>query len=67
MGPGPFWAGAEDLADTGIRSLGCRPRSDSLYERYRGPRKIMVVTYSMITRWDNVATLSLVMQDFCQQ
>jgi hypothetical protein len=29
--PGPFWAGAENLAPTGIRSPECPARSQSLY------------------------------------
>ena len=36
--PGPVWMGAENLAHTGIRSLDCPARGDSLYRMsYAGP------------------------------
>ena len=39
--PGPDWAGAENLAPTGILSPDRPARSDSLYRlRYPGPRKM---------------------------
>ena len=39
--PGPVWTGAENLAPTGIRSLGRPARSELLHRlRYPGPRQL---------------------------
>jgi hypothetical protein len=42
--PGPVWAGAENLAPTGIRSPDRPARSESLYRlSYPGPLKIYIL------------------------
>jgi hypothetical protein len=46
--PGTLWAGAENLARTGIRSTGRPARSESLYQlHYLGPRLSSVFTLNL--------------------
>jgi len=48
--PGPVWTGAENLAPTGIRSLDCPARSQSLYQlhypAHSNDRTVKLIYYS---------------------